>query len=58
MITLVEAFEQKRHRIEPPDAIEAIKFRMEQLDLKPSDLVQTFSEAGTACPKCSTRKES
>ena len=26
------------HRIEPPDRIEAIKFRMEQLDLKPSDL--------------------
>ena len=38
MITLVEAYEQKHHRIEPPDPIEAIKFRMEQLDLKPSDL--------------------
>jgi HTH-type transcriptional regulator/antitoxin HigA len=38
MITLVDAYEQKHHRIEPPDPIEAIKFRMEQLDLKPSDL--------------------
>jgi len=38
MVTLVEAYEQKHHRIEPPDPIEAIKFRMEQLDLKPSDL--------------------
>jgi HTH-type transcriptional regulator/antitoxin HigA len=38
MITLVEAYEQKHHKIEPPDPIEAIKFRMEQLDLKPSDL--------------------
>lgn len=38
MITLVEAYEQKHHRIEPPDPIEAIKFRMEQLELKPSDL--------------------
>jgi HTH-type transcriptional regulator/antitoxin HigA len=38
MITLVEAYEQKHHRIEPPDPIEAIKFRMEQLDLKASDL--------------------
>jgi HTH-type transcriptional regulator/antitoxin HigA len=38
LITLVEAYEQKHHRIEPPDPIEAIKFRMEQLDLKPSDL--------------------
>jgi HTH-type transcriptional regulator/antitoxin HigA len=38
MITLVEAYGQKHHKIEPPDPIEAIKFRMEQLDLKPSDL--------------------
>jgi HTH-type transcriptional regulator/antitoxin HigA len=38
LITLVEAYEQKHHGIEPPDPIEAIKFRMEQLDLKPSDL--------------------
>ena len=38
LITWVEAYEQKHHRIEPPDPIEAIKFRMEQLDLKPSDL--------------------
>jgi HTH-type transcriptional regulator/antitoxin HigA len=38
IITLVEAYEQKHHTIEPPDPIEAIKFRMEQLDLKPSDL--------------------
>ena len=37
-ITLVEAYEQKHHKIEPPDPIEAIKFRMEQLELKPSDL--------------------
>jgi HTH-type transcriptional regulator/antitoxin HigA len=38
LVTLVEAYEQKHHRIEPPDPIEAIKFRMEQLALKPSDL--------------------
>jgi HTH-type transcriptional regulator/antitoxin HigA len=38
LVTLVEAYEQKHHRIEPPDPIDAIKFRMEQLDLKPSDL--------------------
>ena len=38
LVTLVEAYEQKHYRIDPPDPIEAIKFRMEQLDLKPSDL--------------------
>jgi HTH-type transcriptional regulator / antitoxin HigA len=38
LITLVRAYEQKHYRIDPPDPIEAIKFRMEQLELKPSDL--------------------
>ena len=38
LVTLVEAYEQKYYRIEPPDPIEVIKFRMEQLELKPSDL--------------------
>ena len=38
LVTLVEAYEQKHYRIAPPDPIEAIKFRMEQLELKPSDL--------------------
>jgi len=40
LVTLVEAYEQKHHRIEPPDPIEAIKFRMDQLGLKPSDLAK------------------
>jgi antitoxin component HigA of HigAB toxin-antitoxin module len=30
LVTLVEAYEAKQHTIEPPDPIEAIKFRMEQ----------------------------
>ncbi|MBI4489705.1 MAG: helix-turn-helix domain-containing protein [Deltaproteobacteria bacterium] len=40
IVTLVEAYEQKHYRIEPPDAVEAIKFRMEQLGLKQSDLAK------------------
>jgi HTH-type transcriptional regulator / antitoxin HigA len=40
LVTLVEAYEQKHYRINPPDPIEAIKFRMEQLELKPSDLAK------------------
>lgn len=39
-VTLVEAYEQKRYKIDPPDAVEAIKFRMEQLGLKQSDLAK------------------
>jgi len=38
LVTLVEAYEQKHYQVEPPDPVEAIKFRMEQLGLKPSDL--------------------
>jgi HTH-type transcriptional regulator/antitoxin HigA len=40
LVTLVEAYEQKHYEIKPPDPIEAIKFRMEQLELKPSDLAK------------------
>lgn len=38
LTTLVEAYEQKKFPILPPDPIEAIKFRMEQMNLNPSDL--------------------
>jgi len=36
---LVQDYEQKRIEIEAPDPIEAIKFRMEQMNLTPRDLV-------------------
>jgi len=42
MVILVEAYEQKNFAIDAPDPIEAIKFRMEQLGLKQSDLAETF----------------
>jgi HTH-type transcriptional regulator / antitoxin HigA len=35
---LVEAYEEEHHRIDPPDPIEAIKFRMEQMGLSIQDL--------------------
>ncbi len=37
---LVEQYEEEHYPIPPPDPIEAIKFRMEQLGLKQKDLVQ------------------
>jgi HTH-type transcriptional regulator/antitoxin HigA len=40
LVTLVEAYEQKHYKVDPPDPIEALKFRMEQLELKPSDLAK------------------
>lgn len=34
LVTLVEAYERKHYKVEPPDPVEAIKFRMEQLGHK------------------------
>ena len=42
LTTLVEAYEQKYFFIAPPNPIEAIKFRMEQLGLKQSDLIDAL----------------
>lgn len=38
LVTLVQVFEARHYAIDLPDPIEAIKFRMEQQDLKPKDL--------------------
>lgn len=35
---LVEAYEEEHHPVDPPDPIEAIKFRMEQVGLTRRDL--------------------
>ncbi|MDQ7085747.1 MAG: DNA-binding protein [Sulfurovum sp.] len=39
LATLVEAYEEQHYKIESPDPIEAIKFRMEQEGLKQKDLI-------------------
>ena len=38
LVTLIEAYEDEHHPIDPPDPIEAIKFRMEQQGLSRKDL--------------------
>jgi len=38
LTTLVEAYEAKHHAIYPPNPVEAIKFRMDQLDMTRKDL--------------------
>lgn len=42
LVTLVEAYERKQFEIAPPDPIEAIKFRMDQLGLKQSDIAEVI----------------
>jgi len=39
LTTLVEAYEEQFYKIDAPDPVEAIKFRMEQEGLKQKDLV-------------------
>ena len=39
LVTLVEAWEQKRYRLDLPDPVEAIKYHMDQGGLKPRDLI-------------------
>jgi len=38
LATLVDAYEKAHHPIDPPDPIEAIKFRMEQMGLTRKDM--------------------
>jgi HTH-type transcriptional regulator / antitoxin HigA len=40
LITLVESYETKHYPIAPPDPIDAIKFRMEQMGMTKADLVK------------------
>lgn len=40
LVTLVESYEMKNYPIAPPDPIDAIKFRMEQMGMTKADMVQ------------------
>jgi HTH-type transcriptional regulator/antitoxin HigA len=44
--TLVDAYESQRYPMDPPDPIEAIKFRMEQQGLKRKDLESLIGTRG------------
>ncbi|MEX0813477.1 MAG: helix-turn-helix domain-containing protein [Chitinophagales bacterium] len=40
LITLGEAYEMKHYPIAPPDPVDAIKFRMEQMGMSKADMVK------------------
>ncbi|MCE3296189.1 MAG: higA 2 [Crocinitomicaceae bacterium] len=46
LMVLVELYEQEHYKIDAPDPIEAIKFRMEQLNMKRVDLAKYFGTRG------------
>ena len=44
LVTLVEVYEEKYFKIDAPDPISAIKFRMEQENLQQKDLIPLFGD--------------
>lgn len=46
LMALIEIYEEQHYKIEAPDPIEAIKFRMEQMNLKRVDLTKYFGTRG------------
>lgn len=46
LATLVDAFEAEHYQMDPPDPVEAIKFRMEQQGLTRKDLEQVLGTRG------------
>ena len=51
LATLVDAYEAEHYPIDPPDPIEAIKFRMEQQGLTRRDLEEIIGLPGTNLPE-------
>jgi len=45
LVTLIEIYESRHYAIEAPNPVEAIKFRMEQENLKQKDLITTLGSA-------------
>jgi HTH-type transcriptional regulator/antitoxin HigA len=56
LVTLIEAYEAKHHPIPPPDPLEAIRFRMDQLDLDRKDLEALIGSRGRVSEILSGRR--
>ena len=46
LVTLIEVYEAKQYPMDPPDPIEAIYFRMEQLGMTRKDLIPIIGNRG------------
>ena len=57
LATLIDAYEAEHHPIDPPDSVEAIKFRMEQQGLSRRDL-EPFIGTRTRVAEVLNRKRS
>lgn len=56
LLVLIEDYESKHHPIDPPDAIEAIKFRMEQMNLTRKDLEPLIGPRGRVAEVLNRRR--
>lgn len=56
LLILVEDYENKHHQILPPDPVEAIKFRMEQMNLSRKDLEPYIGSRGRVSDVLSHRR--
>ncbi len=54
--TLIEGYEARHHKIDLPDPIEAIKFRMEQEGMKQKDLAQILGGSRSRASELLNRK--
>ena len=57
LIALVELYEQQHYKIESPDPIEAIKFRMEQMEVKRIDMTKYFGTRGRVSEILNRKRE-
>lgn len=57
LLILVEDYEARHHRISPPDPVEAIKFRMEQMNLTRKDLEPCIGNRGRVSEVLNRRRE-
>ena len=57
LITLVEAYERANYPIDPPDPIDAIKFRMEQSGLDRKDLEPYIGSRGRVSEVLNRKRE-
>ncbi len=57
LLVLVEDYEDKHHRLSPPDPVAAIKFRMEQMNLTRKDLEPYIGSRGRVSEILNHRRE-
>jgi HTH-type transcriptional regulator / antitoxin HigA len=57
LLLLVETYEAKEYPIDLPDPIEAIRFRMEQANLKQKDLIPIFGSKGKVSEVLNGKRE-